>query len=188
MIIWQLIECFQPLSSCLEHAYTAVRHMASRCFAMLTRPLLASTMEYIILNILPWLGASDNDIKRQGATESLARIFYGLMFVLGFPIIESFWDFPSSNHFGISHHRIIISECSHQQIILGFPSDHLGFTSKQKILWDCFTSSEHFIFKHASRKLWCGGPLIGSSLQECSHKHWYLQKTFENSHFLSLHF
>ncbi len=48
--------------------------MAARCVAMLVRLRTLDTMNAILEILLSWLGASQDVIKRQGATEALASI------------------------------------------------------------------------------------------------------------------
>jgi TATA-binding protein-associated factor len=72
--LFQLLSCVDHLLACLEHRYTAVRHMAGRCLGMLSRLLTAEVMERVVRRVVPLLGSSDNECRRQGAIESIARM------------------------------------------------------------------------------------------------------------------
>lgn len=83
----------------LSHPYKAVRHLASRCLAVFARIDSVSVMELIVgkvsfyvlvnvrqifklfyLQVLPILGATSNEIDRQGAVEAIACIVEALQF------------------------------------------------------------------------------------------------------------
>ena len=64
------------LLDCLHSQYTAVRHMAARCFGMLCQVMTLDLMTFIIEKIVPLMDVADNVIYRQGATEALACILY----------------------------------------------------------------------------------------------------------------
>lgn len=69
-----------PLLACLCHPYRAVRHLASRCLAVLATLDTVTVMSAIIGKILPSLGAADNVTRRQGAAEALTCITDRLQF------------------------------------------------------------------------------------------------------------
>ena len=69
-----LLEKLPQLCRCLQHPYTAVRHLASRCLGMLSKLVTDETMNYVLEHLLPLLSASDNDTARQGSMEALASI------------------------------------------------------------------------------------------------------------------
>ena len=69
----QLLSSVDHLLVGLEHPYTAVRHMCGRCLGMLSRLLTSEVMERVVLEVLPLLGSTDNDCRRQGAVEAIAR-------------------------------------------------------------------------------------------------------------------
>ena len=71
---FQLLSHLPALVTCLRHPYTAVRHMTSRVLAMLAKLATASTVNHVLQNVVPLLGASDADTERQGAIEALASI------------------------------------------------------------------------------------------------------------------
>ena len=60
----------------LQSYYTAVRHMAARCFGMLSQINTPEVMSYAIEKILPLMRASDYEIKRLGASEAVASILW----------------------------------------------------------------------------------------------------------------
>ena len=70
----QLLSSTDNLLGCLEHPFSAVRHMAGRCLAVLSRIMTCDVMERVISRVVPLLGASDNLVHRQGAIEAIARI------------------------------------------------------------------------------------------------------------------
>ncbi|GAB6025941.1 btaf1 RNA polymerase II, B-TFIID transcription factor-associated, 170kDa [Chamberlinius hualienensis] len=67
---------------CLDHPYTAVRHMAARCLGTLSKIVTRSTMEVVVEKLLPCLEDLDNTTKRQGVIEALACIIEKLGFAL----------------------------------------------------------------------------------------------------------
>jgi len=70
----QLLSSTDNLLRCLEHPFSAVRHMSARCLAVYSRILTSDVMEQVISRVVPLLGASDNVIHRQGAIEAIACI------------------------------------------------------------------------------------------------------------------
>ncbi|XP_067121938.1 TATA-binding protein-associated factor 172 [Centruroides vittatus] len=59
------------LCCCLDIPYSAVRHMVARCLGMLSKVITLETLQIVFNKILGKLGATDNDISRQGAVETL---------------------------------------------------------------------------------------------------------------------
>ncbi len=70
----QLMEQLPLLCTCLQHPYTAVRHMAARCVGVLSKIATMETMNVFLEHVLPWLGAIDENTKQEGAIEALACI------------------------------------------------------------------------------------------------------------------
>jgi len=70
----QLLSSTDNLLRCLEHPFSAVRHMSGRCLAVLSRIMTSRVMERVISHVVPLLGASDNLVHRQGAIEAIACI------------------------------------------------------------------------------------------------------------------
>ncbi|XP_043463907.1 TATA-binding protein-associated factor 172 [Leptopilina heterotoma] len=80
----QILECLPYLCILLAHPYKAVRHMSSRCMAVLSLLDVDKTMPYIVRSVIPLLETTnaeeridrarpnDMDIRRQGAAEALA--------------------------------------------------------------------------------------------------------------------
>ncbi|KAK2582496.1 hypothetical protein KPH14_004798 [Odynerus spinipes] len=82
------LECLPRLCDLLAHSYKAVRHMASRCIAILASVDAEKTMQHVIRSVIPLLEASGRergqskpltapnevDLMRQGAAEALACI------------------------------------------------------------------------------------------------------------------
>ncbi len=50
--------------------------MAARCLGTLSQVITTATMNEVISHVVPTLGATDDDIKRQGALEALACILH----------------------------------------------------------------------------------------------------------------
>ncbi|XP_072029618.1 TATA-binding protein-associated factor 172-like [Amphiura filiformis] len=70
----QLCSLLSYLILCLQYPYTAVRHMAARCLGMLSQVITTATMNEVLAHVVPTLGATDDDVKRQGALEALSCI------------------------------------------------------------------------------------------------------------------
>ncbi|XP_030628139.1 TATA-binding protein-associated factor 172 [Chanos chanos] len=69
-----LLEQLTLLCTCLQHPYTAVRHMAARCVGVLSKIATMETMNVFLERVLPWLGAIDDSTKQEGAIEALACV------------------------------------------------------------------------------------------------------------------
>lgn len=69
-----LMEQLPLLCTCLQHPYTAVRHMAARCVGVLSKIATMETMNVFLEQVLPWLGAIDDNTKQEGAIEALACV------------------------------------------------------------------------------------------------------------------
>ena len=52
--------------------------MAARCLGTLSQVITTATMNEVLANVVPTLGATDDDMKRQGALEAVACILFGL--------------------------------------------------------------------------------------------------------------
>ncbi|XP_029963411.1 TATA-binding protein-associated factor 172-like isoform X1 [Salarias fasciatus] len=69
-----LLEHLPHLFACLQHPYTAVRHMAARCVGVLSKIATLETMNSFLEHVLPWLAAIDDCTKQEGAIEALACV------------------------------------------------------------------------------------------------------------------
>uniref|UniRef100_A0AAQ5ZLK0 BTAF1 RNA polymerase II, B-TFIID transcription factor-associated n=1 Tax=Amphiprion ocellaris TaxID=80972 RepID=A0AAQ5ZLK0_AMPOC len=69
-----LLEHLPHLFTCLQHPYTAVRHMAARCVGVLSKIATLETMNNFLEYVLPWLAAIDDCTKQEGAIEALACV------------------------------------------------------------------------------------------------------------------
>eukprot|EP00064_Thunnus_orientalis_P002982 superscaffoldBa00000234_g2990 len=69
-----LLEHLPHLFTCLQHPYTAVRHMAARCVGVLSKIATLETMNSFLECVLPWLAAIDDCTKQEGSIEALACI------------------------------------------------------------------------------------------------------------------
>ncbi|XP_048862553.1 TATA-binding protein-associated factor 172 isoform X1 [Brienomyrus brachyistius] len=69
-----LLEHLPHLCTCLQHPYTAVRHMAARCLGVLSKIATMETMNVFLEKVLPWLGAIDDTTKQEGAIEAMACV------------------------------------------------------------------------------------------------------------------
>lgn len=78
--VLQLLEHLPHLFTCLQHPYTAVRHMAARCVGVLSKIAMLDTMNGFLECVLPWLAAIDDCTKQEGAIEALACILQALLY------------------------------------------------------------------------------------------------------------
>ncbi|MEE6485729.1 hypothetical protein FKM82_014380 [Ascaphus truei] len=69
-----LLKHLPHLFMTLQHPYTAVRHMASRCVGVMSKIATMETMNVFLEKVLPWLGAIDDNTKQEGAIEALACV------------------------------------------------------------------------------------------------------------------
>ncbi|XP_036979124.1 TATA-binding protein-associated factor 172 [Acanthopagrus latus] len=69
-----LLEHLPYLFTCLQHPYTAVRHMAARCVGVLSKIAMLETMNSFLESVLPWLAAIEDCTKQEGAIEALACV------------------------------------------------------------------------------------------------------------------
>ncbi|XP_005991591.1 TATA-binding protein-associated factor 172 isoform X2 [Latimeria chalumnae] len=69
-----LLQHLPHLCACLQHPYTAVRHVAARCVGVMSKIATMETMNTFLERILPWLGAIDDNTKQEGAIEALASV------------------------------------------------------------------------------------------------------------------
>ncbi|XP_032409207.1 TATA-binding protein-associated factor 172 [Xiphophorus hellerii] len=69
-----LLEHLPHLFTCLQHPYTAVRHMAARCVGVLSKIATLETMNSFLESVLHWLAAIDDCTKQEGAIEALACV------------------------------------------------------------------------------------------------------------------
>uniref|UniRef100_A0A671UYF7 B-TFIID TATA-box binding protein associated factor 1 n=1 Tax=Sparus aurata TaxID=8175 RepID=A0A671UYF7_SPAAU len=69
-----LLEHLPYLFTCLQHPYTAVRHMAARCVGVLSKIAMLETMNSFLECVLPWLAAIEDCTKQEGAIEALACV------------------------------------------------------------------------------------------------------------------
>uniref|UniRef100_A0A8C4F195 BTAF1 RNA polymerase II, B-TFIID transcription factor-associated n=1 Tax=Dicentrarchus labrax TaxID=13489 RepID=A0A8C4F195_DICLA len=69
-----LLEHIPHLFTCLQHPYTAVRHMAARCVGVLSKIAMLETMNSFLECVLPWLAAIEDCTKQEGAIEALACV------------------------------------------------------------------------------------------------------------------
>lgn len=70
----KLLSAVDFLSTCLESAYITVRHMAARCFGMLSTILPNQTMNVILTKTLDLLDSTECELKRQGAVEAICCV------------------------------------------------------------------------------------------------------------------
>uniref|UniRef100_A0A3P9J9Q0 BTAF1 RNA polymerase II, B-TFIID transcription factor-associated n=1 Tax=Oryzias latipes TaxID=8090 RepID=A0A3P9J9Q0_ORYLA len=69
-----LLQHLPHLFNCLQHLYTAVRHMAARCVGVLGKIATLEVMNSFLECVLPWLAAIDDITKQEGAIEALACV------------------------------------------------------------------------------------------------------------------
>ncbi|EDV27672.1 uncharacterized protein TRIADDRAFT_53613 [Trichoplax adhaerens] len=65
---------YQQILHCAIFPYTAVRHLAARCLAVLATLDLVGVMDMIIKKIIPALGDTERDAFREGSIEVIASI------------------------------------------------------------------------------------------------------------------
>lgn len=70
----ELEKLLPHLVACLDHPYTAVRHMASQCLGMMCRVITEPTMDILLNKILNNLDSNDDYRQKQGAVEAIACI------------------------------------------------------------------------------------------------------------------
>ncbi|XP_027030782.2 TATA-binding protein-associated factor 172 [Tachysurus fulvidraco] len=73
-LISLLLEQLPLLCACLQHPYTAVRHMAARCVGVFSKIATMETMSCFLEKVLPWLGAIEDSTKQEGAIEAMACV------------------------------------------------------------------------------------------------------------------
>ncbi|KAK6487599.1 TATA-binding protein-associated factor 172-like [Huso huso] len=69
-----LLQYLPDLCTCLQHPFTAVRHMAARCVGVLSKIATMETMNVFLERVLPWLGAINDNTKQEGAIEAMACV------------------------------------------------------------------------------------------------------------------
>uniref|UniRef100_A0A6Q2Y175 BTAF1 RNA polymerase II, B-TFIID transcription factor-associated n=1 Tax=Esox lucius TaxID=8010 RepID=A0A6Q2Y175_ESOLU len=69
-----LLDRLASLFTCLQHPYTAVRHMAARCVGVLSKIATMETMHLFLERVLPWLGCIGDSTKQEGAMEAMACV------------------------------------------------------------------------------------------------------------------
>ncbi|XP_064613763.1 TATA-binding protein-associated factor 172-like [Liolophura sinensis] len=73
-VLTQVCALLPVMVQCLHNPYTAVRHMAARALAALSQLRTLEVMQTVVEHVVPLLGASDADVKRQGAVEAIANL------------------------------------------------------------------------------------------------------------------
>ncbi|KAL4240937.1 btaf1 RNA polymerase II [Mactra antiquata] len=74
LLLSKFVENLSCLKCYLECKYTGIRHMSARCIGMMSRLVTPDIMVFIIEIVLPMFEASDNEIKRQGASEAITNV------------------------------------------------------------------------------------------------------------------
>ncbi|XP_013387250.1 TATA-binding protein-associated factor 172-like [Lingula anatina] len=74
----QILQKLPALTVCLQHPFTALRHMAARCLGMLSKLDTVETMNYVLEHVLSLLGSTDSEVCRGGAIEALTHIIDSL--------------------------------------------------------------------------------------------------------------
>lgn len=70
----ELLTAVDFLSTCLESSFITIRHMAARCFGMLSTILQSQTMNVILTKTLDLLDSTECELKRQGAVEAICCV------------------------------------------------------------------------------------------------------------------
>uniref|UniRef100_A0A336KBP6 CSON011086 protein n=1 Tax=Culicoides sonorensis TaxID=179676 RepID=A0A336KBP6_CULSO len=76
----KLFKLTPKLAILIYHPLKAIRHLVSRCLAVLAFVDAAKTMSVVIKEVVPFLNAIESVIKRQGASEAIACIVNKLQF------------------------------------------------------------------------------------------------------------
>ncbi|XP_075232109.1 TATA-binding protein-associated factor 172-like isoform X2 [Lycorma delicatula] len=99
----QLMAIVPELLKCLRNPYRAIRHLSSRCLAVLSSLDSVKIMQAVVDYILPMLNTTDDDTCRQGAAEAIACIIEKLQFdivpyivLLVIPLLGRMSDHESS--------------------------------------------------------------------------------------------
>lgn len=79
-LLYQVKTLLPHICLLITHPYSAVRHLASRCLAALSKIDSSLVMKDVINKVLLYLGASDCDSKREGAIEAIACILEKMQF------------------------------------------------------------------------------------------------------------
>ncbi|XP_065826869.1 TATA-binding protein-associated factor 172-like isoform X2 [Oscarella lobularis] len=67
----QLINLLSPLCSCISCPFTAVRHLAARCFSAFASVVPKEALEVIVTQVIQLMSDGDRVEARQGATETV---------------------------------------------------------------------------------------------------------------------
>ncbi|GIY86061.1 TATA-binding protein-associated factor 172 [Caerostris darwini] len=70
----ELVNILPHLCCCLDHPLSLLRNKAASCLGRLSKVITVETMNCVLDKILGKLGASDNEIQRQGSIEAIACI------------------------------------------------------------------------------------------------------------------
>ncbi|GIY32715.1 TATA-binding protein-associated factor 172 [Caerostris extrusa] len=70
----ELVNILPHLCCCLDHPLSLLRNKAASCLGRLSKVITGETMNVVLDKILGKLGASDNEIQRQGSIEAIACI------------------------------------------------------------------------------------------------------------------
>ena len=70
----ELKTLLDPLTTCLESNYSAVRHMAGRCFGSIVSVIPDETMMTVIGPIVEMMSSEADEIKRLGAVEAMSCV------------------------------------------------------------------------------------------------------------------
>lgn len=74
----QMKDLLPHLLTCFDYPYTTIRHMASRCFGVLSKVVTTETMEMVLTKVVDILKQSENVMCRQGAIEAIVHIIDSL--------------------------------------------------------------------------------------------------------------
>ncbi|CAH0388988.1 unnamed protein product [Bemisia tabaci] len=112
----------------ITHPYSAVRHLASRCLAALSKIDSSLVMKDVINKVLLYLGASDCDSKREGAIEAIACILEKMQFEIIPYIVFLIVPLLGRMSDQLQHVRLLATDCFATLIQL-MPLDGGAFSS-----------------------------------------------------------
>ncbi|KAL9957258.1 hypothetical protein ACROYT_G038872 [Oculina patagonica] len=73
-LLSKILDLLPNLVLCLQHPYSAVRHLAARCLGVLSNVSTQETMRTVVEDVLPLMGTADVVRNRQGAIEAVSCV------------------------------------------------------------------------------------------------------------------
>lgn len=73
-LLSKILDLLPNIVLCLQHPYSAVRHLAARCLGVLCTVSIEDTMRTVVKDVLPLMGTADVIRNRQGAIEAISCV------------------------------------------------------------------------------------------------------------------